>query len=102
MAVYGELDRDTERFNGHDGDRANGGADRDEDERVLLAVPRSDAIDHDRGKDRDSQAVNEEAGAKGICQHLLDLFHRSVGRCVKDDNDGSEKAHGAAQFTQCP
>lgn len=57
----GHLERNSERFDSHDGDGAGGGADREVDERVLLAVLGCDLVDHEDGEDGDECAVEQEA-----------------------------------------
>jgi len=47
----GELQRDAERLDGHDGHRADQGAYSEVDEGVLLAVDRGDLVDHHHGED---------------------------------------------------
>lgn len=42
----GELQRDAEGLDGHDGHRADQGADSQVDKRVLLAVDRGNLVDH--------------------------------------------------------
>ena len=57
IATEGQFHRDTECLDRHDRDRADSGADRDEDERVFLSVYWRDAVDHDRREDRHGKAV---------------------------------------------
>lgn len=96
MAAKSQLDCDAEGLDGHDGNRANCGTDRDEDERVFLAVFRGDAINHDSREYCDSQAVYEETRTKSVFQHCLNLINRGIGRCMEDNDDGSEQTHGTA------
>lgn len=46
-----ELKRNAESFDGHDGDRAHRGADRQINQRIALAIERRDFVDHDHGED---------------------------------------------------
>jgi len=57
----GHLQRNSERFDGHDGDRTGGGADGEVNERVLLAVLWRDLVNHEDGEDGYKNAVYEEA-----------------------------------------
>lgn len=60
VAAEGELERDTEALDRHDGDGADGAADAEVDERVLASVSRRDAVDHDGCEDADEEDVEEE------------------------------------------
>lgn len=55
-----QLDRNAERLDRHDRYRSNSGANRDVDQRILLAVDRGNPINHQRGEDRDRQTINKE------------------------------------------
>lgn len=61
VATNGQLHSDTESLHGHDGDGADGRADRDENERVLLSVHRSDSVNHNCRENGHRQTVEEEA-----------------------------------------
>lgn len=60
MPAQREFHRDTEGFDRHDGNRADGGANRDEDERVPLAVDGRDSVDHDGRENSDCETVDQE------------------------------------------
>ena len=61
MAAESHLNGDAEALDGHDRDGADGAADAEVDHRVLLAVQRRDAVDHDEGEECHNDAVEEEA-----------------------------------------
>ena len=55
------LERQTERLDEHDRDRASCRADGEVDERVLATVLGRDLVDHEDGEDGDKEAVEEES-----------------------------------------
>lgn len=61
VAREGELKSNSEGLDGHDRDGANGGAYREVDECVFLAVYRSNLVDHEDGECYDGNGVKEEA-----------------------------------------
>lgn len=69
VAPEGELQRNAKRLDGHDRDGADSGADRDVYQRVLLSVHGRDAVDHDGGENRDSEAIDEEACLISLCPY---------------------------------
>lgn len=87
VSLKGELHGDAKRLDRHHRDGADGRADRDEDERVLLAVHWRDAVDHDGREDRDSETVKKKGRFHGVSQEDIDLFHRLVRGRVEDNDD---------------
>lgn len=65
IASKSQFHRDTERLDRHHRDRADGRANRDEDQRVFLSVNRGNPVDHHRGEDCNCQAVEEEPWKEG-------------------------------------
>lgn len=103
VAAEGELQRNAKRLDGHDRNRADGGADRDVYKRVLLSVHGGDSVDHDGGVDCDSEAINEEPCSvrfhaqdrmsasrtwlERIGKNLVNALNGFVGGRMEDDHD---------------
>lgn len=112
IPAEGELQCDSKRFDRHDGDGANSGADRDVDERVLFPVHRRNPVDHDGRVDRNGEAIDEETclsvsptnqfrehtRLKRISEDLFNLLDRLIRRRMQDNNNGPKQTHCATQF----
>lgn len=61
VAPQCKLQGNAKCLDGHDGDGANGGTDRDIDERVLLSVHRCYPVDHDGREDGHRETVREKS-----------------------------------------
>lgn len=79
VSAKSQLERNAERFHGHDRDGANGGTDRDVDQRVLLAVDGGDTVDHYGREDRDSQTVQQKA-----CEVVSTMRDERVQQDIED------------------
>lgn len=95
-----ELQRNTKRFDRHDGNGADGRADRDVNERVLLSVYGRNSVDHDGRVDCDGEAINEETRLKRIGKNLVNPLNRFVRRRMKDDHHRTKQTHCTTQFPQ--
>lgn len=78
VALKREFHSNAKGLDRHNRDRANGGADGDVDERVLLSVQRSNSIDHHCGEACHGQTVQKEGCAKVSSKqkdqaHVLDV-----------------------------
>lgn len=89
VTTEGQPYGDSESLHGHDGDRADSGADGDIDKRVLVSVDGSNSVDHDGGEDRNSQTVEQEAWLQGVTEDFFDGLHVFVRRRVENDHHGT-------------
>ena len=60
VTTKGKLQGNAKSLDGHDGDGADGGTDRDKDEGILCAVNRRNSVDHDSRENRNSEAVEKK------------------------------------------
>lgn len=60
VAPKRKLHRNAESLDRHDRNRSNGGADRNEDERVLFSVHWRDSVDHECRKYCNGETVEKE------------------------------------------
>ena len=60
VSSKGQLEGNAKGLDGHDRDRADGRADAQIDERVLLAVSGRHLVDHDARKHADDKRIEEE------------------------------------------
>ena len=100
VGIQSQLDRDTYTLDCHDGHGPDGAADGQVDERILASVARSNAVDHDSGKDNDQQAINEKTWLDGVIQNLVNRVDFLVRRRVQHNDDCANQAHCATEFAQ--
>lgn len=121
IAGKGKLEGDAKGLGRHDGDGADGGANREIDERILLAVERSNSVNHEDGKGNHGNRVEKEAfewlsatasrfggleaGGRhtrlhGVVQDLINSLNLLIGWCVQDNDDGANQADGTPQLAQ--
>lgn len=109
IAGKGKLEGDAKGLGGHDGDGADGGANGEIDERILLAMERSNSVNHEDGKGNHGNRVEKEAyewlsatagrlvgegggghtRLHGVVQDLINSFNLLIGWCVQDNDDGA-------------
>ena len=87
VASKRQLDRNAKGLDRHDGNRSNGGANRDVDERVFLAVDWRNPINHHSRENRNGQTVEQEPWLNSISENLIDCFHLLVRGRMENDDD---------------
>lgn len=120
MVVAGkcELQRNTESLYRHDGDRADGGADGQVNEGVLLSVDWCDLVNHENGEGDDRYGVEQEScnelerrshhqsvsvvltWIQRIVQDLIDRLNLFIWRGMQHNDDCSNQANGASKLAQ--
>lgn len=120
VAGKSKLEGDSESLDRHDGDGADGRADRKVDECILLAVNRGNLVDHDEREDDDGDGVEKEScnlesvgvqakeralksvhtWLNGIVQNLVNGLNVLIRRGMEHNDDGADEADGATELAQ--
>lgn len=100
VASQGELHSNTKSLDGHDRDGANGGANRDKNERILLPVHRCYPVNHYGREDGHCKTVTKEPWLQSVVEEFVNSFDGLVRRRMENNDDRSKQTHGTTQLAQ--
>lgn len=100
VASQGELHGNAKSLDGHDRNGANGGADGDENERVLLSIHRRYPVNHDGRENSHRKTVAKESWLQSVVEDFVNSLDGLVRRRVENNDDRPEQTHGTTQLAQ--